>query len=559
MERDWTAATEATYRSALDKHLLPAFGEQRVESVSTAKIERWRNERVSKGGMQRRQANMLLAILHGIFKRAQRHHDLQRNPTVDVPKLRESYDAARFDFYSPEEIRRLAKHAEHEQDGIAYLVAAFTGIRRGELVGLLWEDVDFDNHSIRVWEQISRAGERGRPKSRKSRTVPMIEQAAEPLGRLKDRGYPTRPKDPVFLGEDGATMDGSALRRRYLKDREAAGLRELRFHDLRHTFGSLAINFASIVQVQAWMGHAKITTTMRYLHHKSREDDARLLSAAFASREGRAAETVRRRRDPVLMFERTNRTERFFAIDDHDDNRALVAGMDWLFDFAVEHEHSEATIWFAAVQSITFLERAYDWNVVGALRDRRMLRHQGVSAHVVTPRTRDVIRGPVLAYWPSDDALDELDGRQPTALCAVASAPERIASWLGSWSPGDLLAPGATPPAVTVSNPVVAVALADLTDSVNHNNGLSSPYERSLTILTFRALLAGGEAYDPAEIRAEAVRLGWEPRFARDLAQLAADMGAGKRPRIPRGGFSDLHPDALARWRAEAAGTSSAR
>jgi integrase len=54
-------------------------------------------------------------------------------------------------------------------------------------------------------------------------------------------------KDPVFLGEHGGTMDGSALRRRYLKDRDAAGLRQLRFHDLRHIFGSLAINFASIV------------------------------------------------------------------------------------------------------------------------------------------------------------------------------------------------------------------------------------------------------------------------------------------------------------------------
>lgn len=57
------------------------------------------------------------------------------------------------------------------------------------------------------------------------------------------------------------------------------------------------------------------------------------------------------------MFERINRTERFFAIDDHDDNRALVAGMDWLFDFAAAHDHFEATIWFAAVQSIIFLER----------------------------------------------------------------------------------------------------------------------------------------------------------------------------------------------------------
>ena len=58
----------------------------------------------------------------------------------------------------------------------------------------------------------------------------MIEQAAVALERRKDRGHRTGPKDPVFLGEHRATMDGSALRRRYLEDREAAGLRELRFH-----------------------------------------------------------------------------------------------------------------------------------------------------------------------------------------------------------------------------------------------------------------------------------------------------------------------------------------
>lgn len=50
---------------------------------------------------------------------------------------------------------------------------------------------------------------------------------------------------------------------------------------LRHTFGSLASNVASIVQVQAWMGHADIQTTMRYLHPRGRADDARLLSTAF--------------------------------------------------------------------------------------------------------------------------------------------------------------------------------------------------------------------------------------------------------------------------------------
>ncbi len=73
----------------------------------------------------------------------------------------------------------------------------------------------------------------------------------------------------------------TARRRRYIDDLDRAGRRFLRFHDLRHTFGSLAINSASIVQVQAWMGHADIKTTMRYLHHKSRADDARQLSNAF--------------------------------------------------------------------------------------------------------------------------------------------------------------------------------------------------------------------------------------------------------------------------------------
>lgn len=65
-----------------------------------------------------------------------------------------------------------------------------------------------------------------------------------------------------------------------------AGLAPLRFHDLRHTFGSLAINYASIVQVQNWMGHADIKTTMRYLHHKSRADEAQVLSQAFRSDAG---------------------------------------------------------------------------------------------------------------------------------------------------------------------------------------------------------------------------------------------------------------------------------
>jgi integrase len=73
--------------------------------------------------------------------------------------------------------------------------------------------------------------------------------------------------DLVFCGVAGGFLDGSALRRRYKGALAAAGLRSLRFHDLRHTFGTRMIAKADIRWVQEWLGHADIQTTMRCLHH----------------------------------------------------------------------------------------------------------------------------------------------------------------------------------------------------------------------------------------------------------------------------------------------------
>ena len=74
----------------------------------------------------------------------------------------------------------------------------------------------------------------------------------------------------MFPGEPGGFLDGSALRRRYKAALERAGLRPLRFHDLRHTFGTRMIAKADIRRVQEWMGHADIQTTMKYLHYAPR-------------------------------------------------------------------------------------------------------------------------------------------------------------------------------------------------------------------------------------------------------------------------------------------------
>jgi integrase len=157
-----------------------------------------------------------------------------------------------------------------------------TGLRRGELVALRWRDIDFPGHAIRVRANYSH-GRLVTPKSGKIRTVPMVPDVAAALARVGQREHFVDDQDPVFVGPGGGHLDASALRRRYVAAVKRAGLRPLPFHSLRHYFGSMAVNRATLVQVQSWMGHSHIQTTARYLHAKSQADDAALLAEAFAA------------------------------------------------------------------------------------------------------------------------------------------------------------------------------------------------------------------------------------------------------------------------------------
>ena len=89
----------------------------------------------------------------------------------------------------------------------------------------------------------------------------MVDEVARGLARRGLRGEHIDPDDLVFAGDAGWFLDGSALRRRFKRARDQAGLRPLRFHDLRHTFGSTAIRVADPGEVQEWLGHADFSTT----------------------------------------------------------------------------------------------------------------------------------------------------------------------------------------------------------------------------------------------------------------------------------------------------------
>ncbi|HTU30139.1 MAG TPA: site-specific integrase [Solirubrobacteraceae bacterium] len=218
--------------------------------------------------------------MHGIFRRAKKVWSLPSNPAAEVEKPLQRR-GGEIQVFSPEEVWALVRAADSEQDGAIFLTAAFTGLRMGELLALRWRDVDFAGSVLRVSASYS-AGALTTPKSGKVRAVPLAPDVATTLAQLGRRELFTGDDDPVFVGISGGYVDGSALRRRYKQALGAAGLRSLRFHDLRHTFGTRMIAKADIRRVQEWMGHADIQTTMRYLHYAPHPEDAALVAEAFA-------------------------------------------------------------------------------------------------------------------------------------------------------------------------------------------------------------------------------------------------------------------------------------
>jgi integrase len=275
-DRGCKPSTLRDYRSNLHAHLLPAFGDQPLEAISAEAIDAWRN---SLTGLSSRTSNKLLVVMGGVMRRAQHVWGLAVNPVASVEKHR-ARSSGDIDVFSPEEVMALVRAAGSDQDAAIFLTAAFTGLRRGELLALRWRDVDFSSAAVRVRTSYA-AGHLTTPKSGKVRSVPMAPDIAEALARLGQREHWTGDDDLVFCGETGDHLDGSALRRRYAAALARAGLRSLRFHDLRHTFGTRMIAKADIRRVQEWMGHADIQTTMRYLHYAPRDEDARLVAEAF--------------------------------------------------------------------------------------------------------------------------------------------------------------------------------------------------------------------------------------------------------------------------------------
>ena len=226
----------------------------------------------------KRYTTILRSILTLAYKMEYMDEDVGLSRRIEFPKQ----ETPEVEVYTLEEVSEILKAAETEPIHIRTLVelALFTGLRRGEIVGLKWDDIDFEKKRLSVKRNIykpkdGKAQEKA-PKSKCSiRTMAIPEKLCETLTEYKahqDRhasflGSSWRNLNYVFTEEDGYVMNPHTPTKQFSKFLKRHGIRHLKLHGLRHTSATLLLaNGCDIKTVSTRLGHADIETTNIYVH-----------------------------------------------------------------------------------------------------------------------------------------------------------------------------------------------------------------------------------------------------------------------------------------------------
>ena len=228
------------------KHLIEFFKGKCLSEITSESIEKYRVQRKA-DGVSPSTINRELSCLKTFYSKAIEWEKVDRNPAQKVKKFREPHSRERI--LTADESRRLIAAASPALRPVL-IVALNTGMRRGEILSLRWPDVDSVKGFILI----------GDSKSGKSRTVPMNGPVFETLSAMrKAEGF-------VFDNPETGThvLD---VKTAFLGACRRAGIKGVRFHDLRHTAASRMVESGvDLVTVSKILGHASIQMTMRYAH-----------------------------------------------------------------------------------------------------------------------------------------------------------------------------------------------------------------------------------------------------------------------------------------------------
>ncbi|WP_432982173.1 site-specific integrase [Dactylosporangium sp. CA-233914] len=302
--------TAQGYEVVVRVHLIPALGKKRLNRLSAvdvrAFIKRFENgclcclhgtdTRRPEGDRKccavgeccrsvpsARLVQQVHAVLRNALQAAVREELLQRNVAKLVQIAAPHYEVNRG--LTVEQGRMLLKAAHDDRLHALYVLALYLGLRRGELLGLQWSDVDLDAQAVTVRRTLQRVGGELRavtPKTRTSRrTVPLIGLCVEAITAHKERqkleaenaGTDWTDTDHVFTTTAGTPIEPDNLRRSWYPLRSAIGAEGTRFHDLRHSCVTMLLDLGVPPHiVRDIVGHADIGVTMTIYAHASLDE-----------------------------------------------------------------------------------------------------------------------------------------------------------------------------------------------------------------------------------------------------------------------------------------------
>jgi len=261
--------TVSDYRSILRRHLGPYFGQRGIDKITTEDIAAYMAAKAAEG-LKTKTISNHLNFTHGLFGFAVTKKWAAANPVATVSRPRVSGTDPDIRYLDRDQVEALLRDIPDDRlgptDRVLYLAATMAGLRQGELIALRWQDVDWVAGVIRVRRSFTR-GQFGTPKSkRSSRAVPMADRLAGELERHFQGSAYQADEDLVFAHPDtGGPYDASKMRKRFRSALRAAKVRPVRFHDLRHSYGTaMAAAGAPLRALQEWMGHRNYSTTEVY-------------------------------------------------------------------------------------------------------------------------------------------------------------------------------------------------------------------------------------------------------------------------------------------------------
>lgn len=300
-------ATYSSYAAMIKKPVGPYF---RQRNLTLRELEARHLQMFYSEMLRKVKPNTVIhyhAIIHSALKYAVKTDMLVQNVAdkVDRPK-KNSFQPV---FLSAEEMQKMFEALRGTKLELPVLVAAFYGFRRGEVLGLKWDAIDFERGTISVIRTVTTITLDGKQteieqqsaKTKSSlRTLPLIGSFREYFLQVKEAQelnkqvcgncYNHEYDGFVFVDELGERMRANYLTSAFPKFLESHGLRRMRFHDLRHSCASLLLaNGVPLKHIQEWLGHSDFTTTANiyaHLDYKSKITSAQAMETGLALPEG---------------------------------------------------------------------------------------------------------------------------------------------------------------------------------------------------------------------------------------------------------------------------------